>query len=120
LALRRTELSKELKVRTKGLLQGLALLLLVGVGSGVGYAVGRWQGGDFDLLCGSDFQPYRSRIALHDGSGIQLPAGSQVQVRFCEYNAQARLEVLIEKSEFDQLEPDANPRGERWLYNLQP
>jgi ferric-dicitrate binding protein FerR (iron transport regulator) len=120
LALRRTELSKELKVRTKGLLQGLALLLLIGVGSGVGYAVGRWQGGDFDLLCASDFRPYRSRIALHDGNGIQLPAGSQVQVRFCEYNAQARLEVLIEKSEFDQLEPDANPRGERWLYNLQP
>jgi ferric-dicitrate binding protein FerR (iron transport regulator) len=120
LALRRTELSKELKVRTKGLLQGLTLLLLIGVGSGLGYAVGRWQSGDFDLLCASDFRPYRSRIALQDGNGIQLPAGSQVQVRFCEYNAQARLEVLIEKSEFDQLEPDPKPRGERWLYNLQP
>ncbi|MBX9915059.1 MAG: hypothetical protein K2Y25_14285 [Pseudomonadaceae bacterium] len=101
-------------------LQGLALLLGLGIASGVGYAVGRWQAGDFDLLCGSDFKPYRSRIVLHDGNGVQLPAGSQLQVRFCEYNAQARLEVLIEKSEFDQLEPDQSSRGERWLYNVQP
>ncbi|MBX9755714.1 MAG: hypothetical protein K2X80_13250 [Pseudomonadaceae bacterium] len=101
-------------------LKGLALLLLLGIFSLAGYCAGRWHAGDFDLLCGSDFHDYRSRIALHDASGIQLPADTRFQLRFCEYNAQARLEVLIDKSEFGQLEPVANPAGERWLYNLQP
>lgn len=101
-------------------LKGLALVLLLAVCSLAGYSLGRWHAGDFDLLCGSDFHDYRSRIALHDASGIQLPAGTRFQLRFCEYNAQARLEVLIDKSEFSQLEPVANPAGERWLYNLQP
>ncbi len=101
-------------------LKGVVLLLLLSLGSLGGYALGRWHAGDFDLLCGSDFHDYRSRIALHDASGIQLPAGTRFQLRFCEYNAQARLEVLIDKSEFGALEPVANPAGERWLYNLEP
>jgi ferric-dicitrate binding protein FerR (iron transport regulator) len=101
-------------------LKGLALLLLLAICSLGGYWAGRWHAGDVDLLCGSDFHDYRSRIALHDASGIQLPAGTRFQLRFCEYNAQARLEVLIDKSEFSQLEPVANPAGERWLYNLGP
>ncbi len=104
-------------------LKGLALLLLLlllGLFSVAGYWVGRWQSADFDFLCGSDFLEYRSRIDLVDERGLQVPAGTQFKLRFCEYNAQAKLELLIEKSEFDQLEPVPNPTGERWLYNLQP
>ena len=29
-------------------------------------------------------------------------------------------EALIDKGEFDQLQPLAHPAGERWLYSLQP
>ncbi|MDP3847769.1 MAG: hypothetical protein Q8R10_15225 [Pseudomonas sp.] len=100
-------------------LKSFALLLLLAVCSLASYSLGRWHSADFDLLCGSDFHDYRSRSALHDASGIQVPAGTRFKLRFCEYNAQARLEVLIDKSEFSQLEPVANPAGERWLYNLQ-
>ncbi|MDO9322024.1 MAG: hypothetical protein Q7U01_10370, partial [Pseudomonas sp.] len=96
-------------------LKCLALLLLLAIFSFGGYWAGRWHAGDFDLLCGSTFHDYRSRVALHAEQGIQLPAGTRLQLRFCEYNAQARLEVLIDKSEFGQLEPVANPAGERWL-----
>ena len=31
-----------------------------------------------------------------------------------------QLELLIDKGEFDQLQPLAHPAGERWLYSLQP
>ena len=55
--------------------------------------------------------------AIHRG---QLPAGTRLRLRFCEYNAQAQLELLIDKGEFDQLQPLAHPAAERWLYSLQP
>ena len=48
---------------------------------------------------------------LEDGAGITLPAGTRLRLRFCEYNAQAQLELLIDKGEFDQLQPISE--GER-------
>lgn len=107
-------------MRRQTYLKGFALLLLLSLCSLVSYWAGRWHAGDFDLLCGSDFHDYRSRIALRDEHGLQLPAGTQFKLRFCEYNAQAQLEVLIDKSEFSTLEPLDNPTGARWRYNLQP
>ena len=51
---------------------------------------------------------------------IRDRVGTRLRLRFCEYNAQAQLELLIDKGEFDQLQPLAHPAGERWLYSLQP
>lgn len=99
---------------------GLAALLLVGVSGVLGYQAARWQAGALEILCPGDFAEYRTELALGDAAGIHLPAGTRLRLRFCEYNAQAQVEVLIDKSEFNQLQPQANPRGERWLYNLQP
>ena len=48
------------------------------------------------------------------------PVPARLRLRFCEYNAQAQLELLIDKGEFDQLQPLAHPAAERWLYSLQP
>ena len=97
-----------------------ATLVMMGVGAVVGYQAARWQAGLQDILCPGDFREYRTDVALHDGGGLQLPVGTRLRVRFCEYNAQAQLELLIDKSEFGRLQPVDNPRGERWLYNLQP
>lgn len=107
-------------MRGRGWLGLAAALLLAGVSAGAGYQVARWQAGTLDILCPGDFTDYRTRKALGDGQGIELPAGTQLRLRFCEYNAQAQLELLIDKSEFDQLQPLATPPSERWLYNLQP
>lgn len=41
--------------------------------------------------CAGDFRDYRVGVALEDGAGITLPAGTRLRLRFCEYNAQARL-----------------------------
>lgn len=106
-------------MRGKGWL-GLAAVLLAGVSAGLGYQAARWQAGTLDILCPGDFREYRTELALGDTGGIHLPAGTRLRARFCEYNAQAQVEVLIDKSEFSQLQPQDNPRGERWLYNLQP
>lgn len=107
-------------MRSKGWLGLAAAVLLAGVSAVLGYQVARWQAGALDILCAGDFREYRTELALGDAGGLRLPAGTRMRVRFCEYNAQAQLEVLVDKSEFNQLQPQANPRGERWLYNLQP
>ncbi|MBD9413420.1 hypothetical protein IB234_02510 [Pseudomonas sp. PDM16] len=97
-----------------------AMLVMMGVSALVGYQAARWQAGLQDILCPGDFRDYRTDVALHDGGGLQLPAGTRLRLRFCEYNAQAQLELLIDKSEFARLQPVDNGRNERWLYNLQP
>ena len=107
-------------MRGKGWLGLTVALLLAGVSAGLGYQAARWQAGTLDILCPGDFREYRSAVALGEASGIHLPAGTRLRLRFCEYNAQAQVEVLIDKSEFNQLQPQANPRDERWRYNLQP
>ena len=97
-----------------------ATLVMMAVSALLGHQAARWQAGLQDILCPGDFRDYRTEVSLHDGGGLQLPAGTRLSVRFCEYNAQAQLELLIDKSEFGRLQPVDNPRGERWLYNLQP
>jgi hypothetical protein len=98
----------------------LATLLLTGLGATLGYQAARWQEGMPDIFCPGDFHEYRTGVALHDGGGLRLPAGTRLRLRFCEYNAQAQLELLIDKSEFGQLQPVVGSDDERWLYNLQP
>ncbi|MDD0844937.1 hypothetical protein [Pseudomonas sp. Gutcm_11s] len=95
-------------------------LVMMAVGTLLGYQAARWQAGLQGILCPGDFREYRTEVALHDGAGLQLPAGTRLRLRFCEYNAQAQLELLIDKSEFERLQPVESARNERWLYNLQP
>lgn len=104
----------------KGWLWLAATLALMGTSALLGYQAARWQAGLLDIFCPGDFRDYRTTLALHDGGGLQLPAGTRLRLRFCEYNAQAQLELLIDKSEFEWLQPLENQRGERWLYNLRP
>ena len=86
----------------------------------LGWHAARWQAGLADLLCAGDFREYRVGVALEDGAGITLPAGTRLRLRFCEYNAQARLEVLIDKAEFPELQPAPEAAGARWHYGVQP
>lgn len=102
------------------LLWAAATFFLMGLSALLGWYAARWQAGLTDLLCAGDFRDYRVGVALEDGAGINLPAGTRLRLRFCEYSAQAQLELLIDKREFGQLQPLANPAGERWLYSLQP
>ncbi len=104
----------------KGWLKGFAVLGLCSATALLGYGLARWQSGALDVLCAGDFEDYRTRIALTDARGVHIPADTLLRVRFCEYNAQARLEVLIDKSEFSQLQPHTSPRDTRWHYNLLP
>lgn len=110
-------------MRAKGWLYLATLPLLLGalaLSALLGWQFARWQAGLTDFLCADDFREYQTEVALRDDAGIELPAGTRLRVRFCEYNAQAQLEVLIEKSEFDRLRLLPNPSRERWLYNLRP
>ncbi|MDC7825929.1 hypothetical protein PQS90_12295 [Pseudomonas sp. BLCC-B13] len=107
-------------MRRRLLLWAAATLSLMGLSALLGWHAARWQAGLTDLLCAGDFRDYRVGVALEDGAGITLPAGTRLRLRFCEYNAQAQLELLIDKGEFDQLQPLAHPAAERWLYSLQP
>ena len=110
-------------MRGKGWLWLLALPVVVGlmgVSAVLGWYAARWQAGLEDFLCAGEFSNYRNTMALHDSSGIQVPADTRLRVRFCEYNAQVQLELLVDKSEFDQLQPVDDPTGGRWFYTLQP
>ena len=80
----------------KGWLKGFAVLGLCSTTALLGYGLARWQSGALDVLCAGDFEDYRTRIALTDARGVHIPADTLLRVRFCEYNAQARLEVLID------------------------
>ena len=86
----------------KGWLKGFAVLGLCSATALLGYGLARWQSGALDVLCAGDFEDYRTRIALTDARGVHIPADTLLRVRFCEYNAQAQLELLIDKAEFDQ------------------
>lgn len=107
-------------MRGKGWLWATLALGLMSLSALAGWQAARWQAGLVDLLCSGDFADYRTTVALDDGAGLTLPAGTRLRVRFCEYSAQAQLELLIDKGEFTQLQPVAAPEGERWLYNLRP
>ena len=104
----------------KGWLKGFAVLGLCSATALLGYGLARWQSGALDVLCAGDFEDYHTRIALTDARGVHIPADTLLRVRFCEYNAQARLEVLIDKTEFPELEPAPEAAGARWHYGVQP
>jgi len=101
----------------KYLLGGAALLLAAATGM-AGYGFGVYSSDDYDLLCPGGFKDYRSRIALKDEQGIQIPPNTLIRLRYCEYNAQARLEFLLDKSEFEAVELE--PVDGRWHYSLAP
>lgn len=109
-------------MKGKGWLWALALPVLLGLlalSATLGWYAARWQAGLEDFLCAGDFRDYRNSVALHDSTGIQVPANTRLRLRFCEYNAQVQLELLIDKSEFQQVVADPAVEG-RWFYSLQP
>lgn len=103
----------------RGALLGSLILVLATGTALLGYGFARWQSGALDLLCAGDFEDYRTREELVDARGIRIPAGTLLRVRFCEYNAQARLEVLVDKDSIPLLEPAPEVSGSRWHYGVQ-
>ncbi|PAU64918.1 hypothetical protein BZL41_08515 [Pseudomonas sp. PIC25] len=106
--------------KTRWLFAGGAVLLAAITGM-AGYAVGLQVSGDRDLFCPGGFQDYRTRVVLRSDQGVTIPADTVLRLRFCEYNAQARLEFRLDKGDFDTVEPlPDDPERGRWLYGLGP
>ena len=64
-------------MRRRRLLWTAATLSLMGLSALLGWHAARWQAGLTDLLCAGDFRDYRVGVALEDGAGITLPAGTR-------------------------------------------
>lgn len=72
---------------------------------------------DYDVLCSGGFTEYETIAELKSKDGLVIPAGTKVKLRFCEPNAQAKLEFLVEKWDFNKVKPVPASK-ERWHYNV--
>lgn len=77
----------------------------------IGFMAGRFSASSIDLLCYGSYKPYRLTADFADSEGRNIPAGTTISFRSCEYASAARFEFLIDKEDARRMVPADDDRS---------